>query len=128
MRDHTKLEAFRLADQLALRIYAITRQFPDEEPFGLTSQMRRAAVSVAANIVEASARLSQADYLRFLSIAYASAKELQYEISLSVRLNYVDADIAGRTVQESTSTCRALAALIAAIRNNHTSSHSGRSP
>ena len=52
MRNHTKLRAFELADRLALRIYEHTRCMPREEQFGLTSQMRRAAVSIASNIVE----------------------------------------------------------------------------
>ena len=64
MRDHNKLIAFKLADDLALLIYAITRKFPKEEIYGLTSQMRRAAVSVPSNIVEGCARESQTEYLR----------------------------------------------------------------
>ncbi len=56
MRDHTKLRAFELADEVAVLIYQSTRGFPREEIYGLTSQMRRAAVSVPANIVEGCAR------------------------------------------------------------------------
>ena len=67
MRDHTKLRAFELADQLAVCIYKETRSFPREEMFGLTSQLRRAAVSIASNIVEGSARFSEAEYLHFLN-------------------------------------------------------------
>jgi four helix bundle protein len=64
MRDHTKLRAFELADEVVLLIYRATRKFPKDENYGLTSQMRRAAVSVPSNIVEGCARMSQAEYLR----------------------------------------------------------------
>jgi four helix bundle protein len=97
-------------------VYAITRKFPDDERFGLTSQMRRAAVSISANIVEASARPSEADYLRLLSIAYASAKELQYEISLSARLGYMSEFDADKAQQIAAATSKALWGLVAAIR------------
>jgi four helix bundle protein len=77
MRDHTKLRAFELADRLALRVYLKTSAFPRDEQCGLTSQLRRAAVSIASNIVEGCARSSLADYLRFLDMTYGSACELQ---------------------------------------------------
>lgn len=89
MRDHTKLRAFELADQLALLVYQRTAEFPREEMFGLVSQMRRAAVSGASNIVEGCARNSQADYLRFLDMAYGSIRELEYQISVAHRLGYL---------------------------------------
>ncbi len=78
MRDHTKLRAFELADEVALLVYQITAKFPREEQYGLTSQIRRAAVSVPSNIVEGCARESQADYLKFLNIAFGSLRELHY--------------------------------------------------
>ena len=89
MRDHRKLRAFELADEVAILIYKITAEFPKQETFGLTAQMRKAAVSVPSNIVEGCARDSQLDYVRFLSIAYGSLKELNYQFSLSKRLGYV---------------------------------------
>jgi four helix bundle protein len=89
MRDHTKLKAFELADRLALEVYRATRRFPKEELFGLTSQLRRASVSVPCNIVEGCARNSEADYAHFLNLAFASAHEAQYQISLSSRLGYL---------------------------------------
>ena len=88
MRDHTKLRAFELADEVAVLVYRVTAGFPREELYGLTSQMRRAAVSVPSNIIEGCARDSQADYLRFLYIAFGSLKELHYQLSLSKRLGF----------------------------------------
>jgi hypothetical protein len=67
MRDHTKLRAFELADEVALLTYKVTQSFPREEQFGLTSQMRRAAVSVPSNIVEGCGRDSNADYIMLMS-------------------------------------------------------------
>ncbi|MDP2138494.1 MAG: four helix bundle protein [Candidatus Didemnitutus sp.] len=89
MRDYTKIEAWRLADNLTVAIYARTRLFPREELYGLTSQLRRAASSVPANIVEGSARGTKRDYLHFLYIARASLLETQYFIHLAGRLQYL---------------------------------------
>jgi four helix bundle protein len=88
MRDHTKLKAFQLADDIAVKTYQATQKFPKEEVYGITAQKRRAAVSVPSNIVEGCARESQAEYVRFLEIAFASLRELHYQVSLSKRLSY----------------------------------------
>ncbi len=89
MRDHTKLRAFELADEVAILVYRVTAGFPKEELFGLTSQMRRAAVSVPSNIVEGCARDSEADYVRFLNIAFGSLRELHYQLDLSKRIGFL---------------------------------------
>jgi four helix bundle protein len=68
MRDYTKIEAWKLADDLTVAVYQATHSFPREEIYGITSQLRRAACSVPANIVEGSSRESQKDYLHFLYI------------------------------------------------------------
>ena len=85
------LAVWRKAHELALSIYQMTVRLPGEEKFGLTSQLRRAAVSVAANIVEGHARQSQGDFARFVSIALGSAAELQYLLLLCRDLGYVSA-------------------------------------
>ena len=89
MRDHTQLRAFELADEVVMLVYRTTAGFPKEEMFGLTSQIRRAAVSVPSNIVEGCARDSETEYLRFLNIAFGSLRELRYQLSLSKRLGFL---------------------------------------
>ena len=88
MRDYTKIEAWKLADDLTVLIYGMTTSFPREEVYGLTSQLRRAASSVPANIAEGSARGTRKDYLHFLYIARASLTEAHYFVHLSQRLGY----------------------------------------
>jgi four helix bundle protein len=89
MRDYTKIEAWKLADDLTVALYERTRAFPKEEIYGLTSQLRRAAYSVPANIAEGSARESKKDYLHFLYISRASSSETQYFIHLTRRLHHL---------------------------------------
>jgi len=89
MRDHNKLRAFELADEIAVLIYRITKNFPREEVYGLTSQMRRAAVSVPSNIVEGCARESKLEYKRFIEISFGSLRELHYQTGLSKKLGYM---------------------------------------
>ena len=92
MQDHRNLRAFQHADDLVVSVYWATRSFPDHEQYGLTSQLRRAAVSVPTNIVEGCARETLDDYLNFLNIAFGSLREVGYLIDLSDRLGYVPAD------------------------------------
>lgn len=88
MRDHRNLDAFRLADGLVIEVYKSTRLFPSTEQFGLTSQLRRSAVSVAANIVEGCGRPGENDFVRFLGIAFASLREAGYLIDVADRLGF----------------------------------------
>jgi four helix bundle protein len=89
-RDYTKIKAWQLADELALLTYKATKEFPKSEIWGLTSQMRRSAVSVPANIVEGSARKNRKEYLQFLYIAISSLTELSYYIKFTRKLEYLD--------------------------------------
>ena len=118
MRDHNKLKAFELADQVALAIYKVTRSFPQDEVYGLTSQMRRAAVSVPSNIVEGCARSSQQEYTRFLDIAFGSLRELMYQFSLASRLGYVPASSTTGIQESLLETERVLSALIRSLRRS----------
>src|SRR5262249_9108166 len=87
-RDPRRLEAFVLADDLVVDVYHATSRFPAAERFGLQSQLRRAAVSVPANLVEGCSRRSHRDYLHFVGIAIASASEVRYLLDLAARLGY----------------------------------------
>lgn len=91
-RDHRKLRVFQIADALAMDIYNATSDFPVDERYGLRSQMRRAAVSTASNIVEGSARRTTREYAHFLNIATGSASEVRYLVGLSGRLGYLSRD------------------------------------
>jgi four helix bundle protein len=117
MRDHTKLRAFELADEIAILTYRETRIFPKDELYGLTSQMRRSAVSVPSNIVEGCARESQSEYLRFLEIAFASLRELHYQSSLSNRLGYFDGNNFAGYDSKLLETEKVLGALIRSLRS-----------
>ena len=117
MRDHNKLRAFQLADDLALAVYKHTMLFPDAERFGLTSQLRRAAVSVPSNIVEGCARSTQTEYLRFLDIAYGSSCEVQYQVSLAHRLGFTDEASFRGTSDLAVETSKVIGALIRSLRS-----------
>lgn len=115
MRDYSKIEAWRLADDFAVSIYAATRSFPREERYGLTSQLRRAATSAAANIVEGSARESKKDYLHFLHIARGSLAEAQYFVHLAQRLDFFSAETADALAAQGRRTFACLHGLILAV-------------
>lgn len=120
MRNHSKLKVFQLADKLAIQIYSRTTAFPREERYGLSSQMRRAAVSTVANIVEGAARPSEADFARFLAIAYGSARELEYEITLAKRLAYLTSDDSTHLLDAASQTGKALRSLILTLSGDRT--------
>lgn len=117
MRDHTKLRAFELADQVVMRVYACTASFPREELFGLTSQVRRAALSAASNIVEGCSRTTTADYVRYLEMAYGSAREANYQLSVAHRLGFLPNPGYQEVSSLSEESCKVLNALIRSLRD-----------
>lgn len=85
-----KLLVWQRAHSLVLKIYEVTNSFPKEEIWGLTSQIRRSAVSVPSNIVEGKARGSRKDFKRFLLIARGSLEEVKYQSLLAKELKYIN--------------------------------------
>ena len=88
-KGYRRLVVWQKAHALALHMYAVTREFPKDEMFGLTSQMRRSAVSVPANVVEGYARASSKEKNQFLHIARGSLAELEYYLDLTLDLGYI---------------------------------------
>ena len=84
------LECWQRAQEFVKTVYKVTKQFPDDERYGLTSQFRRAAISIAANICEGYRKQSRADKLRFMNIAQGSLEECRYYIILSLDIEYID--------------------------------------
>jgi four helix bundle protein len=92
VRDFRELKVWERSHQLTLEVYKATTRFPREEMYGLTSQIRRAAASVPANIAEGCGRSSTAELARFLHIAMGSATELEYHLLLARDLNFLADD------------------------------------
>jgi len=92
MRDFRKLAVWQKAHLLTLRIYAASAGFPRDEIYGLTSQLRRSASSIPANIAEGCGRRGDAELARFLDIAMGSASELEYHLYLAHELGYLTND------------------------------------
>lgn len=88
MQDYKKLIVWQKSHDLALRIYKLTAAFPKHELYGITSQIRRAAVSVPTNIAEGSSRISAGDFRRFVHFSMGSAAETEYLLQLSIELGY----------------------------------------
>ena len=93
IRRFTDLHAWQEAHTLVLLVYKITRTFPKEEQFGLTSQSRRAAVSISANIAEGFGRATRKDKQHFYAHAHTSLDEVQNHMLIAKDLSYVDSDV-----------------------------------
>jgi len=93
MKDFRNLQVWQKAHQLTLLIYDVTRRFPREEVYGLTSQIRRCSASVAANIAEGCGKRGNAEFQRFLNISAGSASELEYHFLLGHDLRFLEDNI-----------------------------------
>jgi len=99
-KSYRDLEVWKRSMRLAKRIYEVTQKFPTEERFGLTNQLRRAAVSVPSNVAEGHARFGSGEFIRFLSIAMGSVAEIETQILLSHDLGYVREALADELLAE----------------------------
>jgi len=108
------MDLWQVAHELSLTVYRMTNQFPKHEIYGLTSQMRRCAVSVPTNIAEGWGRRSTKDFLRHLSIANGSLEELRYFLILATDLEYCSED----GIAEPKSDVDRIGAMIAALERS----------
>ena len=90
MKTHRDLKVWNNSVELVTKVYKISNDFPKEELFGLTSQIRRSAVSIPSNIAEGAARNSKKEFNNFLSIALGSASELETQLLISNKLKYLN--------------------------------------
>ena len=114
-RDYRNLRVFQRADALVLQVYRVTASFSPDERYGLQSQIRRAAVSVATNIVEGSARRTTREYVNFLNLANGSCVELEYLLGLASRLDLVTSDCAAHLKAEYGLVARGLQQMISTL-------------
>lgn len=112
MQRFTNLKVWQRSHKLVLEIYRVTAAFPEDERFGLVSQLRRAVVSVPCNIAEGTKRQRAPDYARFLNIAEGSLAETEYLIILSTDLGYVTSVIKDQLTSEA----QEIASMLHALR------------
>jgi four helix bundle protein len=108
------LEVWQLSKTLVVDIYALTANFPKEEQYGLTSQIRRAVVSISSNIAEGSARGSEKDFARFILMAIGSAAEVKCQLLLAADLAFVDAQATDEKIEK----IHQIAKMLKGLRNS----------
>lgn len=119
LKNFKELKVWQKAYQFCLDIYKVTRAFPKEERYGLTSQLRRAAVSVASNIAEGCGRKTTPEYIQALYIAYGSNCELETQIMLSGDLGYIEEEMLQKFQKDLGDIERMLKGLIKSLESKH---------
>jgi four helix bundle protein len=117
MSDYKKLKVWEDAHKFNIDIYNITKKFPNNEQYGLTSQIRRSSSSIPTNIVEGCGQLDNGNLIRFLGIAKGSAFETEYQLLLSKDLNYITNDEYKLLLAKIQSIIHMLIALIKSLKN-----------
>ena len=115
MRNYRDLEVWKLSHKLTLTLYSASRKFPKEEMFGLTSQLRRAAISIGANLAEGCGRRTTPEFARFIRIAMGSASELDYHLLLCRDFDFVSREFYERSSKELVRVRKMLFALLSSV-------------
>ena len=116
VQDYRELIAWQKAMDLVEAIYRTTQSFPKEEIYGLTAQVRRAAVSIPSNIAEGQGRSTTRDFLYFLSVAQGSVKEAETQVLIAERLAYVTKQVSARLVEQTTEVGRLISGLTNSLK------------
>ncbi len=116
-----KLDVWQKSVEFASQVYEATRGFPSEERFGLTSQMRRAAVSVSSNIAEGSGRTSDKDFAHFVTMAYGSLMEVVSQAQVALRQSFLQADTQGELNRRAEELARMLSGLKSSLQRSKSS-------
>jgi four helix bundle protein len=122
-KPHKRLKVWQLAVEIVTDMYKLTESFPSEEKFGITSQMRRCAISVPSNIAEGAARNTHKEFINFLHIAQGSLAELDTQLEIALRLRFIDQETWESMDSKLLEEDKMLSGLILSIKsNNHASS------
>jgi len=116
MAGYRDLKVWQLGVDISLQVYSITKEFPKDELYCLTSQVRRAAISIPSNIAEGHARKSQKEFRRFLNIAKGSLAELETQVIIANELGYLDQDNTNKLLLLADQLSRMLSGLINSLR------------
>ena len=111
-RNFRDLDIWKLGKQLSLEVYELTEKLPGEEKYGLSSQMRRCAVSIPSNIAEGFNRFHNKEYRQFLYIALGSCAELETQLEIAKDLSYIDSDRGNKLIESITHESKMLRNLI----------------
>lgn len=120
VRDYRELIVWQKAMDLVELVYRTTDGFPQREIYGLTAQVRRAAISIPSNIAEGQGRYSTRDFLHFLSIARGSLKEVETQVLIAERLGYVDQRMRSNLLELTTEVSRLISGLASSLREKTT--------
>ena len=117
MRPHEKLDVWKMSVEMVTKVYEYTKAFPADERFGLTSQIRRAAVSIPANIAEGAARQHDKEFLQFLFVAQGSASELETELLIAQNLGYLHPERSKELYEEINTIARMIVGLAKSVKS-----------